>query len=110
MRTQLALSLSLASAIFALGFLVPPVFASQVKIDESILKIVNEAVMNMQRDTMTATYAAMPLKDQMRGKMMVQNASGNLMQSAIQPQMMQKNMEANMGAMKLRLMNLMSQM
>ncbi|WP_417910244.1 hypothetical protein [Candidatus Electronema sp. PJ] len=105
MKANLAVSLSLAGAMFTLSFFASPVSASEVKIDDSILKIINEAVMKMQQKTMAENYDAMPLKDQMRGKMMVQNASKNYMQSIIQPQMMEKNM----GAEKLKMMNQMSQ-
>ncbi|CAK8715875.1 MAG: hypothetical protein CDV28_10611 [Candidatus Electronema aureum] len=99
------MSASLVAAIFMLAFFISHSSAAETKIDPSILKIINEIVLKMQQDTMAATYAEMPFKNQMRGKMIVQNASKNYMQSVIQPQMMQKNM----GAEKLKLMNRMSQ-
>uniref|UniRef100_UPI0040561A36 hypothetical protein n=1 Tax=Candidatus Electronema sp. TaxID=2698783 RepID=UPI0040561A36 len=77
----------------------------KIKIDPSILKVINEIVTKMQQKTMASIYAEMPFKGQMRGKMMTERASQNYMMHVIQPQMMQKNM----GAEKLRLMNKMSQ-
>ncbi|MCW5206012.1 hypothetical protein VU08_03645 [Desulfobulbus sp. F5] len=105
MRKRIKMSAALVAAIFISAFFISYSSAAETKIDPSILKIIDEIVLKMQQETMSATYADMPFKDQMRGKMMTQNASKNYMQSVIQPQMMQKNM----GAEKLKLMNQISQ-
>ncbi len=50
---------------------------------------------DMKMKTMGELYSAKPLKDQMRGKMMLERASNNFMQYIIQPQMMQRNRDQN---------------
>ena len=68
--------------------------ASALTIDtEEILRIVDEAVLGVQQKTMLDLYPTMPLKDQMRGKMMQERAANNYLQDIIQPQMMAKNTE-----------------
>ena len=68
--------------------------ASALTIDtEEILRLVDETVLGVQQKTMLELYPAMPLKDQMRGKMMRERAANNYLQDIIQPQMMAKNTE-----------------
>jgi hypothetical protein len=86
MTTKLFLGL----ALFGIATVAAP--ASALTLDPEILKLVNEAILKKQSETMAQLYPTMPFKDQMRGKMMIERASGNYLQDVIQPKLMQENM------------------
>lgn len=78
------------SALFGMVTAAAP--ASALTVDPEILKLVSEAILKKQSETMAQLYPTMPFKDQMRGKMMIERASGNYLQGVIQPKLMQENM------------------
>lgn len=67
--------------------------AFAIRVDLSFLDEIRPLVMQMQQETMMELYPQMPLKDQMRGRMMIERATNNYMQHAIQPVMMEENRE-----------------
>jgi hypothetical protein len=71
--------------------------AFAIKIDMSFMNElqneIHQRILKMQQETLMELYPQMPLKDQMRGRMMIERATNNYMQYVIQPKMMEDLME-----------------
>ena len=67
--------------------------AFSMTIDPTIFDSITEIISQKKQETMAELYPSKPLKDQMRGKMMIERSAANYMQDVIQPQMMGKNIE-----------------
>jgi hypothetical protein len=74
-------------------------------IDTTVFNTITEIISQKKQETMEELYPIRPLKDQMRGKMMIERASANYMQDVIQPQMMGKNLERIKAAELERIVN-----
>lgn len=75
----------------ASGLIMTAMSAQALEFDPKTLQAVDDIIMQMQQDTMRKQYEAMPLKDELPGKMMnnmYQYASTTYRQN-IQPQMVQ---------------------
>ena len=67
--------------------------AFSMTIDPTTFDSITDIIVKKKQETMTELYPQKPLKDQMRGKMMLERSTANYMQDVIQPLMMKKNLE-----------------
>lgn len=88
---KMTVRLALGAVVFGCVTAAGP--AGAFTVDPEALKLVDELVLDMKNKSMSELYPAMPLKDQMRGKMMIERTSKNYLQDVIQPQVMGKNVE-----------------
>jgi hypothetical protein len=79
--------------IVSFAFISSSSSAFAIKVDISFISEIDQLVNEMQQRTMMELYPKMPLKDQMRGRMMIERATNNYMQDQIQPLMMEDNRE-----------------
>ena len=89
MLKKIAAKLMLGAATASLLLVAYPVHA--LEFDPATLKVIDELIMQMQRETMQKQYEAMPLKSQLPTRMMsnMYSSASNAYRSNIQPQMVQ---------------------
>jgi len=101
MTKKISKRIAFAAAAFLFSMSSAPAFAFTVP--DEITSMINQMIVQMQKQTMAELYPQAPMKNQMRGKMMQEFSSKTILMNQIQPVMMQATMNSTRNVLMTRM-------